>query len=120
MHLDAVRVPRNGLVHGVVENLGGQMMQRTFVRAADIHAGPAADGLKPLQHLDVLGRVLTARRSIAVEQAGFFGFSLGACHTGLDVLVTCLAGRRARNMAQYVMIRRNGGNGERYRYGTSR
>jgi hypothetical protein len=33
------------------------MMQRLLVGAADVHAGTAADRLKPLQHLDVLGGV---------------------------------------------------------------
>jgi hypothetical protein len=38
-------------------NFGEQMMQRLFIGSADIHAGPAADRLQPLQHLDVGRRV---------------------------------------------------------------
>ena len=35
----------------------GQVVQRTLVGAADIHAGTAADRLQPFQDLDVLGRI---------------------------------------------------------------
>ena len=35
------------LVHGVVEHLGHEMVQRPLVGAADIHAGALADGLEP-------------------------------------------------------------------------
>jgi hypothetical protein len=52
LHLDAAGVAGHRLVHRVVEDLGHQMVQRAFVGAADIHAGPLADGLQPLQHLD--------------------------------------------------------------------
>jgi hypothetical protein len=48
--------PGQRLVHRVVDDFGEQMMQRLFVGAADIHAGPATDRLKPLEHLDI-GRV---------------------------------------------------------------
>jgi hypothetical protein len=33
------------------------MMQRVFIRAADIHAGATPDGLQPLQHFDILGGI---------------------------------------------------------------
>jgi hypothetical protein len=36
------------------------MMQRALVRAADIHAGPAADRLQPLENLDILGGIAAA------------------------------------------------------------
>ena len=59
LHLDfdPVGVAGERLVHGVVDHLGEQMMQRLLVGAADIHAGAAADRLEPLQHLDVLGGI---------------------------------------------------------------
>src|SRR5262245_9894817 len=41
------------LVHGIIDHFGEQMMQRLFVRAADIHAGTATDRLESFQHLDV-------------------------------------------------------------------
>ena len=42
----------HGLVHGVVQHLGEQVMQGPLVGATDIHAGPFADRLQSLQHLD--------------------------------------------------------------------
>ena len=41
------------LVHRVVDDFGEQMMQRLFVGAADIHAGPAAHRLQAFEHLDI-------------------------------------------------------------------
>jgi hypothetical protein len=52
LHLDAGGVAGHRLVHGVVEHLGHQMVQRALIGAADIHAGAFAHGLQPLQHLD--------------------------------------------------------------------
>ena len=52
LNLNPVGVTRDRLVHGVVEDLGHQVMQRALVRAADIHAGSLAHRLQPLQHLD--------------------------------------------------------------------
>ena len=52
-HLDEGGVARQRLVHGIVDDFGEQMMQRLFVGAADIHAGPAAHRLEPFEHLDV-------------------------------------------------------------------
>ena len=51
--MDGVGVAGDGLVHGVVQHLGDEMVHRPLVGAADIHAGALADGLQPLQHLDV-------------------------------------------------------------------
>ena len=59
-HLDEGGVAGDRLVHGVVDDLGGQMVQRGLVGAADIHAGAAADWLQAFQDLDVLGRVVLA------------------------------------------------------------
>ena len=57
LDLDPVGVTGQRLVHGVVDHLGEQVMQRLLVGAADIHAGAAADRLEPFQNLDVLGGV---------------------------------------------------------------
>ena len=59
LHLDfnPIGVAGQGLVHGVVDDFGKQVMQRLFVRPADIHSRPTADRLKPLQHLDMFGGV---------------------------------------------------------------
>ena len=49
---------RHGLVHAIVHDFGKEVVQGLFIGAADIHAGAAADGLQPLQHLDVGGGIL--------------------------------------------------------------
>jgi hypothetical protein len=51
-HLDPRRMARDRLVHRIVEHFGGEVVQRAFVRTADIHAGAAANRLQPLEHLD--------------------------------------------------------------------
>ena len=57
LHLDPAGMAGDRLVHRVVERLGGEVMQRALVGAADIHAGPAAHRLQPFEDLDVLGRI---------------------------------------------------------------
>ena len=59
LHLDfdPVGVAGERLVHGVVDHLGEQVMQRLLVGAADIHAGAAAHRLEAFEDLDVLGGV---------------------------------------------------------------
>ena len=54
LELDPAGVARHRLVHGVVQHLGHEMVQRPLVGAADIHAGPPPHRLQPLQHLDVV------------------------------------------------------------------
>ena len=53
LDLDEGGVAGQRLVHRIVDHLGEQVMQRLLVGAADIHAGPPAHRLEPLQHLDV-------------------------------------------------------------------
>ena len=71
LHLDTVGMAGHRLVHGVVEHLGEEVVHRLLVGAADIHAGPPAHGLQPLQHLDVGGGIglladrATGRRRLA-------------------------------------------------------
>ena len=80
LHLDARGVAGHRLVHGVVENLGEQVMHGACVGAADIHGGTAAHRLQALENLDVLGRIIgghgAARRlrgGGGVEQVGGAG-----------------------------------------------
>ena len=75
LHLDfdPVGVAGERLVHGIVDHLGEQVMQRLLVGAADIHAGAAAHRLEPLQHLDMLGGVTGFR---AWPRAAAFGLAL--------------------------------------------
>ena len=71
LDLDAGGMAGHRLVHGVVEHLGGEMMQAALVGAADIHAGAAADRLQPFEDLDVLGRIAVGGFcSRGVEQIG--------------------------------------------------
>ncbi len=65
IHLDAVGMSLHRLVHGVVQHLGEEMVQRLLVGAADIHAGAPAHGLQALQHLDIGGRIGVFRRPAA-------------------------------------------------------
>ncbi len=58
--LDEIGVACDGLVHGVVDDFGKEVVQRLLVRAANIHAGTAAHRFQPFQHLDG-GGVVAAR-----------------------------------------------------------
>src|SRR5229473_3792570 len=52
-HFDEARMPRQRLVHRIVDDFGEQVVQRLLVGAADIHAGPPAYRLEPFEHLDI-------------------------------------------------------------------
>ena len=52
LDLDAAGVAGDRLVHRIVDHLGGEVVERALVGAADVHAGAAADGLEPFEHLD--------------------------------------------------------------------
>ena len=60
LQIDETRVAGHRLVHGVVEELGDQMMHCRLVGPADIHAGAAANRLQALEDLDVAGRIVAA------------------------------------------------------------
>jgi len=55
--LDAGGEAGDRLVHRIVDDLGGEVVERAFVGAADVHAGAAADRLEAFEHLD-RGRVV--------------------------------------------------------------
>ena len=50
--LDAAGVAGDRLVHRIVDDLGGEVVEGARVGAADVHAGAAADRLEPFEHLD--------------------------------------------------------------------
>lgn len=52
LDLDQLGMAGHGLVHGVVQHLGEQVVERPLIRAADVHAGAFADRLQTLQYLD--------------------------------------------------------------------
>ena len=71
--IDEIGVTGNGLVHGIIDDFGEQMMQRALVGAANIHARTAANRLQPFQHLDVGGIVIAAgfrRRACGFDRRG--------------------------------------------------
>ena len=69
---NAAGMTGDGLVHGIVQDFGDQVVQRVLIGAADVHARAAAYRLQAFQHLDILGRVtwgrVTGRRSVAVRE----------------------------------------------------
>jgi hypothetical protein len=73
LDLDARCLARHRFVHRVVENFGGEMMERVLVGAADIHAGPAPDRLEAFEDLDVFRRVSGPTLWRCVEEIGRFG-----------------------------------------------
>jgi hypothetical protein len=65
--LDAVAVPAQGLVDGVVDDLPEAVHEAARVGGPDVHAGALAHRLQPLQDLEVVGGVLgrgLARRGL--------------------------------------------------------
>ena len=89
-HFDEAGMSGQRLVHRVVDHLGEKMVHRLFVGAADIHAGPAPDRLKPLQHLDMLGRIVAV---VAARPGAFLGAVLGC---GLGTFRTAALRRALR------------------------
>jgi hypothetical protein len=91
------------LVHGIVDHLGKEVMQRLFVGAADIHARTPAHRLQTFKHLDVARGVTrlgparglggarclageTARRGRQIREqvpVRFLGGGLGCCFSDL-------------------------------------
>jgi hypothetical protein len=64
-HRDLGAVARQRLVDGVVDDLVDEVVQPAHAGGADVHAGPLADGLQPLQDGDVLGVVAALVRTRA-------------------------------------------------------
>ena len=71
LNLDPVRVASDGLVHRIIQDFGDKVMQRTFIGAADVHAGPFADRFEPLKDLDrcrvVISRALAGLAVVRKE-----------------------------------------------------
>ena len=63
--VDAVAETGHSLVDGVVDDLVDEVVEAALVGGADVHAGPAADGLEPLEDLDLLGGVGRTRGAVA-------------------------------------------------------
>ena len=70
LDLDAAGMAGNRLVHGIVEGLGDEMMQRPLVGSADEHAGALAHRLETLEDLDMGCGIIVARFADVFEQIG--------------------------------------------------
>ena len=57
--LDGVGVARQGLVDGVVQNFGEELVEAVGAGAGDVHRRALAHALQPLEHLDARGVVVT-------------------------------------------------------------
>ena len=67
LDFDAVGMARDSLVHAIVDDFGGKVMERSVIGAADVHAGPSAHGFQALEDLDrgsviAVGRGRSGRR----------------------------------------------------------
>src|SRR6185369_5962066 len=61
------------LVHTIVDDFGGKMVERAVVRPADVHAGAATDRLEAFEDLDRGGVVAVGRgRSGSRKQVGHY------------------------------------------------
>ena len=59
-HLNPRGMACHSLVHRVVEHFGSEVVERAFIGSADIHAGAAANRLKPFENFDGRGIVIAA------------------------------------------------------------
>src|SRR5271166_1267289 len=61
----------NRLVHCIVENLGGEVMQAAFIGAADIHPRAAAHRFEAFKDFNVFGGIgVAASTERGIEQIG--------------------------------------------------
>jgi hypothetical protein len=68
----------DGLVHRIVQNLGGEVVEGALIGATDIHARTPADRLKPFENLDILGGIRSLGRTGAEKIVhGLFPFMAG-------------------------------------------
>jgi hypothetical protein len=102
LDLDEGGVAGHRLVHGVVDHLSKEVVQRLLVSAADIHTRPPPDGLEAFQNLDgggvvagLGGRPLRSRngRSSPGERR------LGACRLAVRLRIGPTCGRTAKEIA---------------------
>ena len=56
-HLDKVTVPRQGLIHRVIDDLPQTMHQALLIGGADVHRGAFAHRLQAFQNREMVSRV---------------------------------------------------------------
>ncbi len=90
LDLDARRMAGHRLVHCIVEDLGGEVVEAALVGSADIHPRPAADRFQPFQNLDIFGGIsLAGGLGRTVEQIGHHANIAGAPRRASSI--RCLA-----------------------------
>ncbi len=57
LNLDKTRMSGDSFVHGIVDDLGEQMMHGAHIGTTNIHTRAAAHRLQPFKHLDIAGCV---------------------------------------------------------------
>ncbi len=60
--IDEIGVASHRFVHGIVDDFGEKVMQRPLIRSANIHAGAAANRLKPFENLNIRSTIAAAAR----------------------------------------------------------
>ena len=82
-HRDLVAEARQSLVDRVVDELVDEVVESHHAGRADVHAGPLADRLEPLEDADVLGAVVGGAGRLRGSRSGavFAGFLAGAVAT---------------------------------------
>ena len=76
LDLDPAGMAGDGLVHGIVQHFGEQMVIGALIRAADIHARTFADRFEALEDLDILGGIAGTFCTHLIKQLCL----LGGCH----------------------------------------
>ena len=93
LNLNPVGVACDRFVHGVVEDFGDHMVERPFVRAANVHAGAFAHRFQPFEDFNTVGVVVI--RAFALKQV--------VCHTAALLLFgPIMSGPNGRGKANLV------------------
>ncbi|MNT07451.1 hypothetical protein D3C72_1421550 [compost metagenome] len=101
MDFDEVGVAGDGLVHGVVDDFGKEVVQRLFIGAANIHAGAHAHRFQPFEHADRRSTVVVTRR----RHGGRRRDGRNGCGFRLHIQVGGHVGGRGRRRLRGVLVR---------------
>lgn len=98
-HVDGVAVPGEGFVDGVVDDLLDQVVQTARAGRTDVHTGALADGLEPLEHLNLVCAVgRFALRGLRAERVLPVVFRF-CCH--VERAPACARNARALHLPVY-------------------
>jgi hypothetical protein len=104
LDLDAAGMAGNRFVHRIVDDLGGEMMERALVGAADIHAGAPAYRLQPLQDLDVLCRIARCVLAGEIIEEISHGDIIGTHTRSRQAAYSMTARRCPQHMVDFVHV----------------